>query len=776
MNFLYRIKDQFLPKYGGRVVLGLLILIFLTGTLAWLSLDTSPATDPDANFYMVRTLAYLDRPEDQSIGQLWQSIKDLNMEGRPPLYQLLSMPLVLVFGRSMDSGAYVNLFFAILLLVAVYNIGKLIVNGNAGLLAAIITAGYPTLVSLSRNYRPYFAVAACVALNVWLLLLLQKNRSIKIAWLLGLSLAFGFWLYPLYLWVAPIPSAIFCLYLIFFQPDPSKKSIKQLPAWVLSKVREPIVFRGFLPVSLVSITLVLAWYLTGAAKPLIEIQKWVNSPQVIDFRGTNVITLGFNNIPASFWWYVLTSPNAISTVFVVLLVIGFFSSLLKRNFSETILLTFFVVGYLALSLQGGLMWRYFSMLLPVAAVLSAVWVCRIQNKFISSSLFLLCAVTSAFNYSITTYGLQPWNGFAANYLGVISGIDAAKCSVSPGWGFCPSPPLGGKWPVSSALESVLKDQDCKQNECNIMVVSQTGYIHWTVFTYYLKQDFPLSTASILNAGNPDMGIPLNLPGLLNSQYLIYESMPKPSGATFNESFLRFLLSQPAGFANTHKEIARFVLPNGHMIKVIKQVKPLTIAETEQAIAAVDGPEKYKILQYDVLATLYEKEGDLKKAKMYYDQGLSVSDLFQHVARTDIKYIEEVISYQDTIAGYQHILEGTPDNFDAHSNLAIIYQDLNDCVNAIPHWIARLETQKNYTTYTDLGDAYLKCEDWGNAIKVYQPALEFDKKAPRARFGLALAFAADGQMDAAAREFKKVIKYAPESDYARQAQGWLDKNQ
>lgn len=273
-----------------------------------------------------------------------------------------------------------------------------------------------------------------------------------------------------------------------------------------------------------------------------------------------------------------------------------------------------------------------------------------------------------------------------------------------------------------------------------------------------------------------MGMPLDIPNLLNSRYLVYESMPAPDGTTYDDTLIRFLLSQPSGFSDSHEEVAEFALPNGHTAKVIKRMKPLTITEAEQAIAAIDGPDKYKLLQYDVLATLYEKEGDLIKAKMYYEQGLTVSELFKYFARTDIKHIEEVISYQDTIAAYQHVLESDPDNFDAHSNLAILYQDLNDCKQAIPHLIARLETKKNYTTYADLGDAYLKCEDWSNAIEVYHTALEFDSKAPRARYGLALAFAANDQVDAAAREFRKVIKYAPESDHARQAQEWLDKNQ
>jgi 4-amino-4-deoxy-L-arabinose transferase-like glycosyltransferase len=90
----------------------------------------------------------------------------------------------------------INVVFSALLLISVYAIGKMLANGKAGLLAAVLVASYPPIIHLSHIYRPHFAVAACAALSMWLLLLLLRDGSTKVAWLFGGSLAFGVLIHP----------------------------------------------------------------------------------------------------------------------------------------------------------------------------------------------------------------------------------------------------------------------------------------------------------------------------------------------------------------------------------------------------------------------------------------------------------------------------------------------------------------------------------------------------------------------------------------------------
>jgi 4-amino-4-deoxy-L-arabinose transferase-like glycosyltransferase len=695
--FLTRIRDQYLPKYGELVVLGLLALLVLAGNLDWIRQDTSPSQDVDANLYMIRTLTFVDKMASQWVDPI-VSLSDLSYGGRPPLYQLMSIPFVLLFGRSMDSGLYVNLFFEILLLAAVYNIGKLTENGRAGLLAAIIAAGYPPLIHLARVYRPHFALAGCVALTIWMLLLLQKERSVIIAWFLGLSLAFGMWIHPMFLWVAPIPAAIFCLWMIFFQPHPPQISIKKLPAWFLGKLREPLCSFGLLPASLVSFVLVLAWYLTSG-KVLYSIMATINSPETNAARGFGVLTVGFYNVYPSFWWYALTSPQAISTVFVALLAVGMAAGLIKRQFPILMLLTCFVIGYTALSLQGTLGWRYFAPLLPIAAALTGIWIVRLKNRIVSSLLILLCVATAIFNFTIVTWGLQTRNRSAASVLGVQL-VDCASRA-----GFCPAPAVKENWPVSEILRFVLDDPACKRDVCDLMVAVQSEYLDWSVFKYYLQQDFPGMRVSIPTSVNIGGGIPPNLPALFTSDYLVYEI---PRGQV-EDPIIRLLQSPPPAFASAHEKVARFVLPNKNTAKLIKRIKPLTVEEAEAIIAALDLPNKYKTVQYDILAPLYAQEGNFVKSISYYELAL------KHT--------------QDPKVRVEYMLE--------------------------------------------TGRMYLSLGRMEEAIDAYQDALKLMPRDPRIHFGLAMVYASQGRSELAIMELRKILQYAPGSEYAWQAQEWLD---
>ncbi len=64
----------------------------------------------------------------------------------------------------------------------------------------------------------------------------------------------------------------------------------------------------------------------------------------------------------------------------------------------------------------------------------------------------------------------------------------------------------------------------------ILAGDKTSRLHWPAFKYYLRKDFPQVTVYILSPGNP-----LTLADLFNSQYLVYENMPRPEGTTYNDT-------------------------------------------------------------------------------------------------------------------------------------------------------------------------------------------------------------------------------------------------
>ena len=134
---------------------------------------------------------WMDSLGGDSPSDLRGAFEGLPLQGRAPLYQILTMPFLLAFGRSVRAALGVNLAFQVLLLVSVYALGQRLAGRPAGLLAALMTAAYPPLIHLSHIYRPHFAVAACVTTSLWLLLRLLEDRTQKRALGFGASLGFG---------------------------------------------------------------------------------------------------------------------------------------------------------------------------------------------------------------------------------------------------------------------------------------------------------------------------------------------------------------------------------------------------------------------------------------------------------------------------------------------------------------------------------------------------------------------------------------------------------
>ena len=174
------------------ILLVILFLVVAVSNLSWIALDTRPQPALDANKYLEKTIRLSDYLKSSNYpDSIWAAIKDTSVHGRPILYQVLAVPFIFLFGRSADAALLVNLCFTSLLLISTHVIGNSIWDGKTGLFAATIVAAYPPIVLLSKIYRPHFAVPACVAFSIWLLILLLKRPTIKLAWGFGFSLCFG---------------------------------------------------------------------------------------------------------------------------------------------------------------------------------------------------------------------------------------------------------------------------------------------------------------------------------------------------------------------------------------------------------------------------------------------------------------------------------------------------------------------------------------------------------------------------------------------------------
>ncbi|MFH2039405.1 MAG: glycosyltransferase family 39 protein, partial [Chloroflexota bacterium] len=153
-----RTGKDLLFKHLSEIALGFLIVISIAANITWIRADNRLGPEIDSKVYLSKTLVFMDQMENGSQNSFFENLQELSHGGRPPLYQLLSIPFIALLGRSMDSGLMLNLVFQVLLLVSIFNIGKLLGNQKAGLLAAVLITAYPPMIQLSRIFRPNFAL------------------------------------------------------------------------------------------------------------------------------------------------------------------------------------------------------------------------------------------------------------------------------------------------------------------------------------------------------------------------------------------------------------------------------------------------------------------------------------------------------------------------------------------------------------------------------------------------------------------------------------------
>jgi hypothetical protein len=766
MKLISQMGRSILQKYDTVALIALIIL----------TLALRPVENRDSTLYLTRTMDFVDklkeRPSDFSI----KDFGNVSTVGRPPLFQLLSIPFFLIFGYRVDSFLYVNLLFYILLAISTYNIGKIAKDSRVGILATILVVTYPPVVQLSRVMLTNFAVIGCTALTIWLLLRFVKTQSIKDAWLTILSIAFGSLVHPSFFWGVPIPVALILLYEVFFGSVPEKISRpKELYSWFFKRLRQPLFLYGILPSGLVSIALILMWYVPFGM-PLLDVTKNV-SLRASEWGGGKFI-LGpvFENLRyLTPLWYARTFNIAISTVLALLFGVSLVAVIVTRRLMGLYLGFIFIISYITNTLPPTFSWRYFSQILPLVAVLTALWIFSVRNKNVSGLLAILCVAASLFNYVMVSWGGIKIGEPVIEVLGILD--DHRYCRPSFGF-FCSDPPQPVIWPIDELVGTIVNDPQCKSGGCDIFIVSTSAYLVQGM-NYSASVNFrekPVTMHLLLGTSEIEVGklsYDYDLPALLESEYILIKTNMVSQVEVMTDTLFQ---SPPRMFSASHQIIAEFNVPDGSKVTLYKRVVPLTFEEAEETIVAFEIPEKWKNRKYQVYIHIAEKEGDTDRVVSLYQEALSQVN----VPALRVEYLQGLADIylklgktNDAKVNYQEVLDLQSDNYSAHAALLSIFKQEGNCENAISHAIMLTELKPNTKLYIDLGDLYRTCNNPDQAIVAYQDALRLDKENPFALLGLAQAYDSQGRIEEARDMYEKVIKYAPGSKYAIQAQRWLD---
>ena len=328
--------------------------------------------------------------------------------------------------------------------------------------------------------------------------------------------------------------------------------------------------------------------------------------------------MGFPDVSSSFWWYALTMPGAISIVFTLLLAISLIVVIVRPRMYTTAAAVTFILAYAGISMRAGTKaWMNGAAILPLAAVLTAVGLTELYNifwlsprvsqpgssaiklfpspmasirrtgKVISLGMILICIIVAGFIFSVVTGGIPP------HCEGIVRALGAPLCS-SCGWrmivAFCPNPPRKEDWRMSDILRVIVQDSEGEEETDSLAVVSiNKDNFRYSVLRYKLVRDFPdfnLAIELINSRRAPHLKL-----NWLSSKYVIY--IPRPRSKAYFRAVEKLLEDPPNIFADAHKEIGIFPLPDGTTAHLLKRVRDLTLKEAEISIEALKYLEKEK---------------------------------------------------------------------------------------------------------------------------------------------------------------------------------------
>src|SRR5579884_3423782 len=120
---------------------------------------------------------------------------------------------------------------------------------------------------------------------------------------------------------------------------------------------------------------------------------------------------------------------------------------------------------------------------------------------------------------------------------------------------------------------------------------------------------------------------------------------------------------------------------------------------------------------------------------------------------------------------RRLLEKYPGDFTANFNMGDLLLNRNDATGAVPYFEAACRAEpRSALAATELGTALASASRFPEAIEKFHRALELDAAFVDARYNLASAEAASGQMESAVADFKKVLAARPDDGKARDRLG------
>ncbi|MBN1659623.1 MAG: glycosyltransferase family 39 protein [Anaerolineae bacterium] len=610
-------------------LLALLITFHLVNNWLWVSAN-DVVYSFDRMYHQVTSLAYYDTlRQGVSLQSLFSALTWSDYY--PPLVHLLVTLFYALGGVSMDVSAMANSVFVILLLGAVYDIGRRLGGWWVGLLSAFVLSTFPIVFSMSRYLYIDFALLAWVAVNLALLLRADRFRHRGYSLLYGLSLGLGLltkWTFAAFV-AAPLLA-------VLVTPGTLRSAVRALVQGpgAGTPAMSGHSWRRLLAASLIGLAVTALWFVPNvtatAALPLgyglvpLSWLLWTATSYLIlspAGQGSNLWAgLGVGACVAGSWYltridfvtgfwlnaygkptgrswgfrgyrYYLIheqlSPLYVAVLLAALLILavwrwrraGSWRGVLPRRLEEWILLLWAVMPYIIFSIQVSIIHsRYIMPLLPPLAVAIALALGRLRPAWLRASALGVVAVAALFQFSALSFDAM------ANIKEEVPFLADGLSIQLPASGSTDS----DYWIVPDVLQAVEADRDADPARLGIVV--NEHQVHSKHFIYLVYTDYHHVFIQELATLNWRADV---YPLLFNSDYFLISNPPPrypdiPENKAVLEEMIR---SQENTFSRAYQVIERYPWPDGREVLLYKRRFPgVQVADPgpEALMAALNG--------------------------------------------------------------------------------------------------------------------------------------------------------------------------------------------
>jgi 4-amino-4-deoxy-L-arabinose transferase-like glycosyltransferase len=301
-----------------------LALIAAAANTIWIFLDNATPSY-DQSSYMTVAMAFRDALQNAGPGDLFQAIRDTD-PARGPLFSILILPFMLLFGDGVRSGLIPNLVLAPVLYLAAGQIAWIVFrNGSARLLAIVFVATMPLIVGLQHEVLQDFVLLTLTTVSVLLLLLGERFQKRRFCVGLGAVMGLGTLTkvtFPLFM-VGPL---VIVLAWIAYEQVSARRTASPGP-----DLRAAAINLGL--AALVYAAIIAPWYITNLQPTLDYIESTTSGPAAEGAAPPNPRTL---HAVASFTTGLINDQLSWILGLVFLVSIGFNLPALRRLFRPVV--------------------------------------------------------------------------------------------------------------------------------------------------------------------------------------------------------------------------------------------------------------------------------------------------------------------------------------------------------------------------------------------------------------------------------------------------------